>query len=233
MAETAAMLRQAQIRDRELWRSGERLTSEALRERIREVCSRAGAPAPADIIVRAMGPAAPIGHDPGSGPLPADTPIEIDLWPRDEQSSCWSDMTRTFVRGEISDALAELYELVLEAHERSCAAVRPGVPGVEVYGIACDVFEAAGHRTARTKAPGETLREGFYHALGHGVGLMVHEAPMLGRAGLDPLIAGDVIAVEPGTVVRSLGGARVEDLLVVTEDGAESLTGAFPYELTP
>ncbi|MBV9804876.1 MAG: aminopeptidase P family protein [Solirubrobacterales bacterium] len=233
MGEAATMLRQAEIHGGELWRSGERLTSEALRQRIREVCSRAGAPAPAEIIVRAMGPAAAIGHDPGSGPLPADTPIEIDLWPRDEESSCWSDMTRTFVRGEVSGALAQLYALVLEAHEHSCAAVRPGVAGVEAYGIACDVFEAAGHPTARTKAPGEALREGFYHGLGHGVGLMVHEAPMLGRTGLDPLIAGDVIAVEPGTVVRSLGGARVEDLLVVTEDGAESLTGAFPYDLTP
>jgi Xaa-Pro aminopeptidase len=157
----------------------------------------------------------------------------IDLWPRDEESNCWADMTRTFVRGEISDAVAELHALVLRAHERSCAAVRPGVPGVELYGIACDLFETAGHPTARTKAPGETLREGFYHGLGHGVGLQVHEAPNLGRTGFDPLIAGDVIAIEPGTMVRSIGGVRVEDLLVVTDQGAASLTGSFPYDLTP
>jgi Xaa-Pro aminopeptidase len=230
----ATMLREAEIRGDELFSSpGDRLTSEAVRAVIREVCGRAGAPAPADIMVKAMGPDPHIGHDPGAGPLPAHTPILIDLWPRDEASDCWADMSRTFVCGEISDAVAELHALVLSAHERSCAAVRPGVPGVELYGIACDVFEAAGHPTARTKAPGETLREGFYHALGHGVGLQVHEAPNLGRTGFDPLIAGDVVAIEPGTIVRSVGGVQFEDLLVVTDEGAESLTGSFPYDLAP
>jgi Xaa-Pro aminopeptidase len=230
----ATMLREAEIRGDELFSSdGDRLTSESVRAVIREVCGRAGAPAPPDIMVKAMGPDPHIGHDPGAGPLPAHTPILIDLWPRDEASNCWSDMTRTFVCGQISDPVAELHALVLSAHERSCAAVRPGVLGVELYGIACDVFEAAGHPTGRTKAPGETLREGFYHGLGHGVGLQVHEAPNLGRTGLDPLIAGDVVAIEPGTIVRSLGGVRVEDLLVVTDQGTESLTGAFPYDLTP
>ena len=74
-------------------------------------------------MVKPMGPDAAVGHESGAGPLPANTPIEIDLWPRDERSGCWSDMTRAFVRGEISDAIAGIHELVLEAHERACAAV--------------------------------------------------------------------------------------------------------------
>ena len=233
LREAATMLREAAIRGDELWDGNERLTAETVRARIREVCGRLGAPAPADIMVKPMGPDPRIGHDPGSGPLPAHTPILIDLWPRDEESSCWSDMTRTFVRGDITDRIADLHALVISAHEQSCAAVRPGVKGVELYGIACDVFEAAGYPTGRTKRAGETLREGFYHGLGHGVGLAVHEPPILGRTGTAPLIAGDVIAIEPGTVDRSVGGVRVEDLLVVTDDGAERLTGAFPYGLVP
>jgi Xaa-Pro aminopeptidase len=229
----ATMLREAAIRGDELWDGDERLTAESVRARIREVCARLGAPAPADIMVKPMGPDPHIGHDPGSGPLPAHAPILIDLWPQDEESSCWSDMTRTFVRGDISDAVADLHALVLSAHEQSCAAVRPGVQGVDLYGIACDVFEAAGHPTGRTKQPGETLRDGFYHGLGHGVGLAVHEPPVLGRTGTAPLIAGDVIAIEPGTVDRTVGGVRVEDLLVVTEDGSENLTADLPYGLVP
>jgi Xaa-Pro aminopeptidase len=233
LAECARLLREASIEDDDLRLDGEVLTAELVRTRVREVCARAGAPAPEDIIVAPMRPGDAVGHESGSGPLPAHAPVCIDLWPQDEESGCWADMTRTFVRGDISDAIAKLHELVLEAHERACAAVRPGVPGVEVYGVACDVFEAAGHPTQRTKAPGETLRHGFYFGLGHGVGLEVHEAPALGRTGRDPLIAGDVIAVEPGTVDPEHGGMRVEDLLLVTEDGYDNLTASFPCDLTP
>ena len=171
MGAAAVMLREAEIDgDRLIW-SGEVLTSEALRERMREVCARAGAPAPPDIMVKPMGPNPAGGHDPGAGPLPPHTPIEFDLWPRDERTDCWADMTRTFVRGDISDPIAEIHALVLDAHERVCGAARPGARCAELYGIACDVFEAAGHPTGRTKAPGEILREGFFFGLCHRVGL--------------------------------------------------------------
>jgi Xaa-Pro aminopeptidase len=233
LAEAARLLREAEIDGDVLRSGGEVLTSEAVRAAIRDVCARAGAPAPGDIIVAPMRPGDEVGHESGSGPLPAHAPICVDLWPQDEATGCWSDMTRTFVAGDVSDAVASLHRLVLEAHDRACAAVRPGVPGVEVYGVACDVFEAAGHPTQRTKAPGETLRHGFFFSLGHGVGLEVHEAPALGRTGREPLIAGDVVAVEPGTVDPEHGGMRVEDVLVVTEDGAENLTRSFPYDLRP
>ena len=230
--EAARVLREADIDGDVLRWEGEILTAELLRARIREVCARLGAPAPEDIIVAAMRPGDAVGHEAGSGPLPAHAPICVDLWPQDEASACWADMTRTWVRGDISDAVAELHRLVLEAHERALAAVRPGVRGVDVYGAACDVFEAAGHPTQRTKKPGESLQHGFFFGLGHGVGLEVHEAPALGRTGRAPLIAGDVVAVEPGTVDPQHGGMRVEDLVLVTDDGYELLTER-SYDLVP
>jgi Xaa-Pro aminopeptidase len=180
-----------------------------------------------------MTPGAAIGHDAGSGPLPAHTPIQIDLWPRDEVYGCWSDMTRTFVRGEIPDAVGALYRLILDTHERVCAAVAAGAGGAELHDLACERFEAVGHPTLRTKVAGEPLRSGFYFCLGHGVGLDVHEGPLLCIGSTDVLAAGDVIAVEPGLVVAGVGGAGVEDLLLVGADGCERLTGEVGYGLSP
>ena len=170
------------------------------------------------------------GHEPGSGPLPANLPIVIDLWPRDEESACYADMTRTFVVGEVPAAVRELEALVRTALERTREAVRPGVTGETLYAIACDIFEEAGHRTLRT-GPGDNPEEGFQFSLGHGVGLAVHEAPGMGPAGRDAFVPGDVIAIEPGLTVADLGEVRLEDLLLVTDDGSETLT-RYPYDLT-
>ncbi len=232
LEECARVLRESEIDGEDLRYDGEVLTSETLRARVREVCARLGAPAPEHIIVAPMRPGDAVGHETGSGPLPAHAPICLDLWPQDEASGCWADMTRTWVRGDISDAVADLHRLVLEAHEHALAATRPGVPGVDVYGAACDVFEAAGYPTQRTKKPGESLQHGFFFSLGHGVGLEVHEAPALGRTGREPLVAGDVVAVEPGVVDPEHGGMRVEDLVLVTADGYELLTER-SYDLVP
>jgi len=230
MAACAALLREARAEGGELRRDGAPLLAEEVRAAIRDACAAHGAVAPSDTIV-ARSDLFPGGHDPGHGPLAPDVPITVDLWPRDEESGCHADMTRTFVVGEPTADVVAMHELSMEALRRSVAAARPGVTGRALYDIACDVFEAGGHATQRTKAPGRPLTEGFYFSLGHGVGLEVHEAPGLGRTGTEPLVPGDVIAVEPGT---SRGGeaARVEDLVLVTEDGSETLTD-FPYGLTP
>jgi Xaa-Pro aminopeptidase len=173
------------------------------------------------------------GHEPGSGPLPAGLPIHIDIWPRHEESACWADMARTFVVGdpapEHADLIAERERLVRTALEQAQAAVRPGITGRELFDATCDVFESAGHRTQRTAQSREDV-EGFQYALGHGVGLKVHEAPNLGLAGHDPLVVGDVLAIEPGLWDSRVGGVTFEDLVLVTENGCELLT-RFPYEL--
>ncbi|TMK71793.1 MAG: aminopeptidase P family protein [Actinobacteria bacterium] len=119
-----------------------------------------------------------------------------------------------------------------EALTRARAAIRPGVNGRDPYQAVCDLFAEHGLPTQLSKKPGETLREGFFHSLGHGVGLEVHEAPSLGRTRGDELVAGDVLAVEPGLYRLDTGGVRLEDLVVVTDHGCETLTD-YPYALDP
>jgi Xaa-Pro aminopeptidase len=208
---------------------GQDLTAETVRDAIRAACADAGAPAPPDIMVTSLWSGG--GHDPGSGPLPADLPIEIDLWPRDEASGCWADMTRTFVNGEVSDEVARLRDIVRDALEQVRAATKPGITGRALYDIAAETVERAGFPTQRTREPGQTLSRGFYFGLGHGVGLEVHEQPGLGLSGGESLVAGDVIAIEPGIEgIEGIGGVRYEDLLLVTEDGCQTLTD-YPYDL--
>jgi Xaa-Pro aminopeptidase len=230
MAAAAALLRQAEPVDGTLHVDGQPLLAEAVRAALREACERHGAPAPPDVIVASVWQGT--GHEAGSGPLPAGLPIQIDLWPRDEASSCWADMTRTFVvGGEPDEEILKQERLVTEACDQVRASAKAGVTGRELHALTCDIFEGEGYRTQRT-GPGEDRTEGFQFSLGHGVGLRVHEDPSLGQAGSDPLVAGDVIAIEPGLWERNVGGVRFEDLLLITDDGCETLT-RYPYDLTP
>jgi Xaa-Pro aminopeptidase len=234
MAAAAAVLARAEPGpDGDLYLDGAQLRAEHVRAVLRETCAAHDAACPPDVMVSTV--RSGFGHEPGSGPLPAGLPIQIDLWPRHEASGCWADMTRTFIVGqpapEHEEPIATQERLVRRALEDARNAARPGITGRELHAATCDLFESAGFRTQRSE-PGEDATEGFQFALGHGVGLEVHEAPYLGRAGTDPLVAGDVIAVEPGLWDRTIGGVRYEDLLLVTEDGCETLT-SYPYELRP
>ena len=101
-----------------------------------------------------------------------------------------------------------------------------------MFKLVCELFEEHGQKTALSKPPGEVLENGFFHGLGHGVGLEVHEAPGMGRGATGELLAGDVVTLEPGLYRQGFGGCRLEDLVLVTEDGAENLTD-FPYDLKP
>jgi Xaa-Pro aminopeptidase len=229
MAAARELFRRAEPQNGSVLLDGEPLTSERVKLEILRVFSEHGLAA--DEFIVSHGPQSAVGHDMGSGEIKPDEPIVIDIWPRDRESMCFADMTRTFVIGTPSDELVEYHRLVYDALQRSLEATRAGVEGRAVFTQVCELFQDAGYPTQLSKKPGEVLENGFYHGLGHGVGLEVHEQPWLGRAP-GALVAGDVVTLEPGLYRHGYGGCRLEDLALVSEDGCENLTD-FPYDLTP
>jgi Xaa-Pro aminopeptidase len=211
-------------------REGGDVTCEELQGLAREVFTDRDLNAPDSLIV-SHGAQTAIGHEAGYGAIEPGEPIICDLFPQDVRSGCFADMTRTFCLGEPPDELVEFHRVCRESLERVYAFIRAGVTGKELHAISCGPFEEAGIKTQLTKQPGESLDEGYYHSLGHGVGLEVHEQPGLGRVGQE-LVEGDVIAIEPGVYRKGFGGCRLEDLVRVTAEGCERLT-EYDYELTP
>jgi Xaa-Pro aminopeptidase len=230
MATAATILVQCEPGSDSLLLDGKPLTSEWVKAEVEKAIDSHGAKI--DEMIVASGPPAARGHEMGSGPIAPGEPVVVDLWPQDVSSSCFADMTRTFLIGRPSDKLEDWRTHTLTALERAVEAIRPGMSGRQIYKIACDVFQSHGYPTQLTKPPGEVLHNGFYWGLGHGVGLEVHEPPNLGRAGGEELQVGDILAIEPGLAEVDVGEYRVEDLVRVTDDGAQVMT-SFHYELAP
>jgi Xaa-Pro aminopeptidase len=208
------------------WR-GETLTSELLRAEIDVELLRRGCAADGTIV--AGGPQAGDPHERGHGPLKAGESIIIDIFPIDISTRYYSDMTRTFVKGEPNEGLQEMYDAVLEGQEAALSMIRAGVNGRDVHSKVAEVLHEAGYKTnVHDQQEGKPLTEGFFHGTGHGVGLEIHEAPRVSLAD-EELIPGDVISVEPGVYDQNVGGVRIEDLVVVTEEGCRNLT-KFPKE---
>ena len=152
----------------------------------------------------------------GSGQIQAGETVVIDLWPRDMESFCFADMTRTFVVGEVAADVAEWHRLCKQALDRAISEIRPGADGRAIFDGTCDLFEAAGEPTQRTKQPGVPLVDGFFHGLGHGVGLEVHEEPGLGLTSKDKLQVGRrrhgrAGALPAGLRRRAARGSRARD----------------------
>lgn len=216
------LLAEAEIRDGFIYSGGIPFTSERAKSILkREMLDRNLL---AQHTIVAGGEQACDPHMEGTGPLPAHLPIVFDIFPKHEENRYFADMTRTLFKGPVSPAHKALYLAVLDAQEKAIAIAKPGIDSKELHQAVVRSFENAGYPTGLKNG----RMEGFFHGTGHGVGLEIHEAPRVGRTG-EILKPGHVITVEPGLYYPGQGGVRIEDMLYITDAGADNLT-TFPKD---
>ena len=225
---TKEILHQAVIRkNSKLYYRKKLLTSELLRMEIEGFLKAHGFTAARTITAHGTQCSQP--HNVGSGPILAGETIVVDIFPRDDESGYWGDMTRTFVKGEPLPVVKRAYDAVLAASAAAEKMIRAGVIAADVHKKAAEIMGNAGFVTGKTP---DGIPCGFIHGLGHGVGLEIHEAPRVSPANPTPLKKGQVISNEPGLYHPSWGGIRLEDVLIVTESGSRNFY-SMPKTLSP
>jgi len=157
-------------------------------------------------------------HDHGHGVLRTGEPVIVDIFPRNRKTLYNGDMTRTVVHGAIPPEIARMHAAVVAAKRDAIAAVRPGVTGQAVHEATLAALTRHGYAAGQPAQQGVAV---ISHGTGHGIGLEVHEPPLLAMKG-PALVAGDVLTVEPGLYALGLGGIRVEDMVAVTSGGCEN-----------
>jgi Xaa-Pro aminopeptidase len=219
MAEGMQALRMSKIgKRRQLIYRGTPLTSERLRAIIDCAILQASGLAANTIV--AGGKQACDPHERGFGVLRGNEPIIIDIFPRSQKTGYFGDITRTVVRGHASDAVRKLYDTVLHGQKLAFDKMRSKVRTSEVHKTVQDYFVKQGYKTGRR----DGHMEGFFHGTGHGLGLEIHEAPRVGATSTGELKPGHVVTVEPGLYYPEIGGVRLEDVALVTGNGAKNLT---------
>lgn len=215
------LIRNAQIVRKSLTFEGKKLTSERVRAEIDATIIRLGG-LPAHTIV-AGGNQACDPHERGFGVLRPHETIILDIFPREQKSGYFGDMTRTVVRGKASEKVKKMYQTVFEGQQMALRKMRPGADGRQIHDEIKEYFTRQGFPTGIKKG----RQSGFFHGTGHGVGLEIHESP---RFGLTTFKPGQVITVEPGLYYWGVGGVRIEDIALVTSKGNRLLSD-FPYQL--
>lgn len=213
-----AALRSCRIgADGYLRRDGRRFTAEDLRGAVNMRIMAEGC-VPAHTIC-APGDQAVDPHEEGHGPLKANTPIVMDIFPRSEKTGYFGDLTRTVVRGKAPARLHEVYALVHAGVRLGHSRVKDGADGTAIHREIQALFDRQGYKTGLQNG----RMQGFFHGTGHGLGLEIHEPPSISvRA--STLRAGHVVTVEPGLYYLGLGGVRIEDVALVTKTGSRNLT---------
>jgi len=194
------------------------LTSERLRAIIDTAIVQANGNASHTIV--AGGNQACDPHETGFGPLRANEPIIIDIFPRSQRTGYFGDITRTVVRGHASEAVRKLYATVQRGQQIAFQKIRAGVATKHVHDSVLTFFTQEGYKTGRHNG----RMQGFFHGTGHGLGLEIHEAPRMGSNSPGELKVGQVVTVEPGLYYPGLGGVRLEDVALVTQKAARNLT---------
>ena len=221
MRRAGQILAEAQICSRSneilIWQ-GELLTAEILRFEINLELMRFGAVAESTIVACGQHGAEP--HNIGTGPLVISRPLVIDIFPRLSATGYWGDITRTFVKGRAPEIVKRAFDAVKATRDCSKELIKAGAIPSEVYLFAVKKLEDYGFPTGQK----DGRNYGFFHSLGHSVGLEIHENPRLGPKNHTPLSGGEVLTVEPGVYYPEWGGMRLEDMVVVTADGCECLT---------
>jgi Xaa-Pro aminopeptidase len=219
MAEAMQVLRATKIgRDHKLIYHNVPLTSEKLRSVIDCAVLQASGLAANTIV--AGGRQACDPHERGYGQLRANELIVIDIFPRSQKTGYFGDITRTVVRGRASEAARKLYHTVFHGQKIAFKKIRAGTPTAGVHHAVQQFFEQQGYKTGRRNG----RMEGFFHGTGHGLGLEIHEAPRVGATSTGRLRPGHIVTVEPGLYYPEIGGVRLEDVALVTTNGARNLT---------
>lgn len=200
--------------------NGDVLTAEILRGEVDMAIAKLGGTASQTITAPGVQGADP--HQTGHGPIHANEPIVMDIFPRCDTTGYFGDLTRTVVKGKAPDIVKKAFETVYRVQREAIEMIKPGVPGSAVHNHVANALTAAGFPTDTSCKP----PHGFFHGLGHGLGLEIHESPSLSPRNEKPLEPGHVVTVEPGVYYPEWGGIRIEDVVVVTENGCEDLTTA-------
>jgi Xaa-Pro aminopeptidase len=217
------LLREASVRDGLIIHDGAPVTSERIKKLINVALMEQDCVGQHTIIAGGLQACDP--HNEGSGPLKANEPIVMDVFPRNTATRYFADMSRTVLKGKARPEMKRLYDAVLGAQEEAIASVRDGADGQKIHARVLERFEQAGYKTGLING----RMQGFFHGTGHGVGIDIHEAPRISKSG-SPLRTGHVVTVEPGLYYPDLGAVRIEDMVLVTPDGCRNLT-QFPKVL--
>lgn len=205
------MIKKASVKDGLLYDDGEILTGERVLTEIDKTLNSYNAVGEETIVSCGKDTASP--HGKTYGPLKANEPIIIDIFPMNRKTKYYGDMTRTVLKGTASTEIKKLYDAVKKAHEAALDIVKEGVTCREIHNVVCNTFESLGYDTYRNGS-----KVGFVHTTGHGVGLDIHELPSVSENDYI-LKKGNVITIEPGLYYPNIGGVRLEDTILITDTG--------------